>query len=268
VSVALQKGGVGKTTLAINLAERLANRGHDTLLVDLDQQGNATEGVGLSDTYDADVHLGHVLDDEHDATVRDVLRVTDWFDVIPAHRDFDDLETDIRGSTFGELWVRNEIVRPLLGDTYDYIVVDTPPNLGPLADTSLIATQNIIVPLLMSEPSVSGFERMITQQLRPLQKEIDVGILSIVPNITGGNNEEKRIIEDLEDSPFGEYLPSFARSIEFDNPDSPGPGIRQRIAFRRAWREGVPLATFDPDNDMIPRLDELAAIVERGGVDA
>lgn len=266
VSVALQKGGVGKTTLAINLAERLAARSNDVLLVDLDQQGNATEGVGLADAYTSDVHVGDVLEDGSETTLGDVIRSTDHFDVLPAHEDLDSVENSIRSATFGELWIRNEVVDPVLGETYDYVVVDSPPNLGPLADASLIATQNVIVPLRMSEPSVSGFERMYTQQIDPIRKEIDLDILAIVPNALSGDNEEKRIIGDLEETEFGEYLPQFGRSEHFDDPDSPGPGLRERIAFRRAWREGVPLAEYDPDSDMLERLDELAAAVERGGV--
>lgn len=266
VSVALQKGGVGKTTVAINLAERLANRSNDVLLVDLDQQGNATEGVGLADAYQNDVHIGHVLEDNSDTTLGDVIRDAGPFDVLPANEDLDSVENSIRSATFGELWIRNEIIDPVLEDTYDYVVVDSPPNLGPLADASLISTQNVIVPLRMSEPSVSGFERMYTQQITPIRKEIDLDIMAIVPNALSGDNEEKRIIGNLEESEFGKYLPEFARTDHFDEPDSPGPGLRERIAFRRAWREGVPLAEYDPESDMLDRLDALAGVVERGGV--
>lgn len=268
VSVALQKGGVGKTTLAINIAERLQARGHRVLLVDLDQQGNATEGVGLRDAYDADVHLGDVLGDNAPATLDDVIRETEWFDVIPAHRDFDALEDRIRTTTFAETWVRKQVVDELLGDRYDYIVIDSPPNLGALSDASLIASQNVVIPLQMSEPSISGMERMVEDQIAPLREQLDIDILALVPNRLEGDNEERRIIDDIETSPFAEHLPAFARSEHFDDPDSPGPGVRKRISFRRAWREGEPLAAFDPDCDQLERLDALAAIVERGGVDA
>lgn len=267
VSVALQKGGVGKTTIAINLAERLADRGHKVLLVDLDQQGNATEGVGLADAYEDDIHLGHVLDEDDATTAADVIRSaagTTDFDVLPGHRDLDTVADTIRNTRFAELWVRRRIVEPLAEDPYDYVVVDSPPNLGPLSDASLIATQNVIVPLQMSEPSVSGFERMYKQQIAPIDREVGIDIAAIVPNKLSGDNEERRIIGDLEDSEFGQYLPTFARSERFD--ESPGPGIRERIGFKRAWREGVPLASYDPDNDMLDRLDDLAAIVENGGV--
>jgi chromosome partitioning protein len=267
VSVSLQKGGVGKTTLAINLADALAARGNDVLLVDLDQQGNATEGVGRKDLYTAEgPHVGDLLTDDDPVDVREILHDRGAFDLLPAHVDLDDIEDRIRNSTFGVLWVRRRIVEPLLGEEYDHIVIDSPPSLGPLSDASLIGAGNVIVPLLMSEPSVSGFERMVEQQIRPIRKEVDLDILAIVPNDLSGNNEERRIIDDLEASPFEQYLPAFGRSDRFG--ESPGPGLRHRIAFSRAWRDGETLREYDPNSDMLDRLDELARVVENGGTDA
>ncbi len=263
VAVSLQKGGVGKTTVAINLADALAARDHDTLLVDLDQQGNATEGVGLKDEYERDSpHVGDVLTDDDPVDATEVIVDREGFDVLPAHVDLDEIAERVRNSTFGMLWVRRRIVEPLLDDEYDYVVVDSPPSLGPLSDAALIGAGAVIVPLLMSEPSVSGFERMWDQQIIPIRNEVDLELLAVVPNDLSGNNEERRIIEDLENSPFAEHLPEFCRSDEFDNPDSPGPGIRHRIAFSRAWRDGQTLREYDDDNDMLDRLDKLADIVE------
>ncbi|SDN17491.1 chromosome partitioning protein [Halogranum gelatinilyticum] len=265
VSVSLQKGGVGKTTVAINLADALAARDHDVLLVDLDQQGNATEGVGLKEHYKSDSpHVGDLLTDSDPVDAETVIHEREAFDVLPAHVNLDEVEDKIRNSTFGMLWVRRRIVEPLLDEVYDYIVIDSPPSLGPLSDASLIGARHVIVPLLMSEPSVSGFERMWEQQIRPIREEVGIDLLAIVPNDLSGNNEEKRIIADLEDSPFAEFLPAFARSAEFES--SPGPGIRHRIAFSRAWREGQTLREYDPDNDMLARFDALARVVEEGGV--
>lgn len=267
VSVSLQKGGVGKTTIAINLADALAARGNEVLLVDLDQQGNATEGVGKKELYETEgPHVGDVLTEDDPVDVHEIVHDRGEFDLLPAHVDLDDIEDRIRNSTFGILWVRRRIVEPLLGEEYDYIVIDSPPSLGPLSDASLIGAGNLIVPLLMSEPSVSGFERMVEQQVRPIRNEVDLDILAIVPNDLSGNNEEKRIIDDLEASPFAQYLPAFARSEGFG--ESPGPGIRHRIAFSRAWRDGKTLREYDPNNDMLDRLDQLAQVVENGGTDA
>jgi chromosome partitioning protein len=267
VSVSLQKGGVGKTTIAINLADTLGARGHDVLLVDLDQQGNATEGVGFRDVYEeGDPNIGDVLTEDDPLDVQAVIRSREGFDVLPAHVNLDDVEDKVRNSTFGMLWVRRRIVEPLLEDEYEYIVIDSPPSLGPLSDAALIGARNVMVPLLMSEPSISGFERMWEYQIEPIREEVDLGLLGIVPNDLQGNNEERRIIEDLENSPFSQYLPSFARSDLFDDTTTPGPGIRHRIAFSRAWREGKTLREYDSDNDMLVRFDELAKIVENGGV--
>jgi chromosome partitioning protein len=263
VSVSLQKGGVGKTTIAINLADALAADGKDVLLVDLDQQGNATEGVGLKEQYEAkSPHIGDVLTDDNSVDAEEIIVDRDRFDVIPAHIDLDEIADRIRNSTFGMLWVRRRIVEPLLDTEYDYVVIDSPPSLGPLSDAALIGAGHAIVPLLMSEPSVSGFERMWDQQIIPIRNEVDLELLAIVPNDLSGNNEERRIIEDLENSPFDEYLPEFGRSDHFDDSDSPGPGIRHRIAFSRAWREGQTLREYDPNNDMLERLDQLADIVK------
>lgn len=267
VSVSLQKGGVGKTTVAINLADALAARDNDVLLVDLDQQGNATEGVGLKEYYETDdAHVGDVLTDDDPVDVEEVIVEREAFDVLPAHVDLDEIEDKIRNSTFGMLWVRRRIVEPLLDEEYDYLVIDSPPSLGPLSDAALIGSGHVIVPLLMSEPSVSGFERMWDQQIIPIRNEVDLDLLAIVPNDLSGNNEEQRIITDLENSPFAKYLPEFGRSEQFDDPDSPGPGIRHRIAFSRAWRDGQTLREYDPDNDMLDRLDALARVVEDGEV--
>mgnify|MGYP000580871574 FL=1 len=268
VTVALQKGGVGKTTVAINVAERLSARGHEVLLVDLDQQGNATEGVGLGDYYEAENYIGDVWDSDSDVEITDLIRETDWMDVIPSHRDLDEVENQLRTSAYGVTRVRNYIVEPLLGEAYDYIIIDSPPSIGPLSDSALVGTENVLVPLKMREASISGFQRMVEQQLQPLQNEggIEVRVLALVPNILEGDGEEKRIISDIEASPWADCLPTFARSEQFDA--SPGPGLRKRVAFSRAYREGKPLAAYDPTSDQLPRLDELADIIERGGVDA
>lgn len=268
VSVTLQKGGVGKTIVAINVAERLAARGHDVLLADLDQQGNATEGVGLGDAYTADKYIKHIL--FNDAEVTDLVRPAagdTGFDVLPGHRDLDEVEDKLRNSSFGVVQLQQSIVEPLLGDEYDYIVFDNPPDINPLSDASVVATRNLLVPLRMREQSVAGFRRMIRQQMAPLRQQVDVDILALVPNLLRGDNEEEDIIQDLEESKFKEKLPAFGRSNHWERTDSPGPGIRQDIDVARAWREGVPLGTYNPDNSPnLERFEILARIVENGGV--
>lgn len=265
VAVALQKGGVGKTTIAINLADALTQRGHNVLLVDADQQGNATDGVGMGDLYDAENHLGDIL--RGNVPVRELTVPTGHgFDLLPSHQDLDEVAAYLQSQTAAIGKMRSQVVEPVLGEDYDYIVIDVPPSLGALSDSSLFAARNLVIPMLMSEASVGGFQRMMDQQVRPLRDVTKCEILALVPNRLQGDNEERRILGNIEETSFGDLLPTFGRSSEYDVEGSPGPGIRERVAFRRAFRDGVPLSKFDGEADMLPRFDELAQIVEHGGV--
>ncbi|RQG90025.1 ParA family protein [Natrarchaeobius halalkaliphilus] len=264
ITVTLQKGGVGKTTVAINLAERLATRDNDVLLVDVDPQGSATEGVGCGDAYTAERSLRHVLErtDPLDpgALCRPVAGDT-RFDLLPSNAELQHVSRRIYGDDSGELLFYRRIVKPL-ADEYDWVVFDAPPTIGPLSNAALIATRQVVLPLQLSKPSADALIRTVTNQLFSLNDRLSdpIDILSIVPNRVKGDNEEKRVLEAIEDSQFEPYLPSFSRSDRLET--SPGPGIRERIAFRRAYRDGVPLSTYDPNADMLERFETLAAIVE------
>ncbi|SDR36029.1 ParA family protein [Natronobacterium texcoconense] len=271
ITVTLQKGGVGKTTVAINLAERLAARGHDVLLVDVDPQGSATEGVGCGDAYTGDTHLGQVFDPSDPTTPGDVVRSTGTelsFDLVPSHASLDRLAAEIQATENGEAQLYRKLVRPL-ADRYDWIVLDSPPTIGPLSNSAIVATRQAVVPLQLSKPSADALTRTVTNQLFALNDRLPerepIEILAIVPNRVSGDNEEKRVLEALEDSQFEPYLPAFARSSLLQDADSPGPGIRERVAFRRAYRSGVPLASYDPDVDMLDRLDSLTNKIEEKG---
>lgn len=271
VTVTIQKGGVGKTTVAVNLAERLAARGHDVLLVDVDPQGSATEGVGCGDAYTGDVHLGHVLDPPTPTTPDELIHEAGGetsFDVVPSNAALDHLASEIQAAENGEAWLFRHLVRPV-ADRYDWIVFDSPPTIGPLSNAAIVATRQVLLPVQLSKPSADALTRTVTNQLFTLSDRLPdretVEILAIVPNRVRGDNEEKRVLEAIEDSQLEPYLPSFARSELIEDSDSPGPGLRERVAFRRAYRNGVPLATYDPEADMLERLEALTDVVEREG---
>ena len=268
VTFATRKGGVGKTALSINVADQLANRGYDVLLIDADPAGNATEGVGLEETYRADDHLGKFLykQSDEDLGFTDIIYETGHgFDAIPSNQDLGQYERMIDSDDrFAILCIEEQIREPLLGEVYDYIVIDSPAATGSLmSDAALVGAPNVMVPMVPGEESVRGFEQMMEQQISKLRENRDVRILALIPNLCRNNNELTRLVDLINDS-FPEYVPSFARTEMLET--SPGPGVRERIAFKRAWREGVPLSTYEPDNDMLERLDELAGIVVRGGV--
>lgn len=264
VTFALRKGGVGKTVLSINTAERLAARGHKVLLMDADSQGHATEGVGLREVYDADVHVGdYLLGDIDD--VHEVIHSTKWFDVLPSNAKLGKAQSDIEDEDpFAILSIKKKIVDELLGDEYDFILIDSPATGDPLfSDAALVGAQNVIVPMHGAESSVRGVEQMFNQQIQRIRENMDLNVLALVPNDCTQDNELKRMLKQLNKH-FREKTPWFARMEMWGT--TPGPGIRHRVQFSRSWRNGVPLAEFDPRNDMLVRLDELADIVERGDV--
>jgi len=275
VAVSLTKGGVGKTAVAINLADRLEQRGR-TLLVDIDPAGNATEGVGEADAYDLDDHIGTYLkaaatagDDEAvEPSLNDILIERDGFDLIPSSADLATSESIIDAENrFAILVIKQQLLDVVLGDRYDYVVFDTPGDSDSLfREAAIYGAGNVIVPMTPAEESVRGFETLLKTEIVPAREHTDVDILAIVPNMMLSDNESQWLVDELADS-FNDYLPAFSHPSLFDDDSAIDPGIRQRIAFKRAWRAGQPLAEYDPESDMLDRLDELAEIVVRGGID-
>lgn len=260
VSVNIQKGGVGKTTIAINLGSRLANRDHKVLLIDMDPQGHLTEGVGMYNQYENEKHIGQkLIDNKESPELKEIIQKGKRFDIIPSNKDLDEYKFQLTQESYGVANLRDKIVNPLLEEKYEYIVIDSPPSLDIYSDSALVASGNVVIPIETRESSLRGLEQMLKKQIQPLKQRIDLDILAIVPNKLSGDNEDKRVIEQLEEN-FDGYLPGFAKQ----NVDLPG--IRQRIDISRAWKEGKPLDRYDPENDMIERFDELASIVENGGI--
>lgn len=274
VSFTMKKGGCGTTLLAKNVAERMA-QAYDVLFLDVDPEGNATESLmpGYRNETEDDedvVHLGHVLTGNADP--EDAIYEHEWgFDFVPAHRDFEALENKITTSDFGVLWLKQEIVDPFLGDEYDFIIFDSG-GTGRLANSSIVAAQNVVLPLLMDELNVNGLRNTIETQIQKVRNQgLDVDILAIVPNKL---DEPQRVqkegsqnyyLNQLTSSKFGQFVPEFGQPSEWERP-GPGPGIRKRNDLHYAYRAGEPLAQFAPNNDMLPRIEKLAEIVARGGV--
>lgn len=141
ISIANQKGGVGKTTTAVILASELGKRGHHVLLIDLDSQGNATFASGF-DKYDLEASTYNVLtsDPEQRCTAEEAILQTKYYDILPADNDVSKLNYELTVS-FTELSETLKGIR----NGYDYILLDCPPALSRVMCNALTASDYVLL---------------------------------------------------------------------------------------------------------------------------
>jgi chromosome partitioning protein len=276
-SISILKGGVGKSTIAVNLVDRLATNDSSVLFIDLDPNGHASVGLGFKEAYQAEVDIGDILLNSDDTALEEAIYSTDFgFDILPSSNNLEMVEDQLRSASFADIRLRQNVIDPLLGERYDYIITDSPAYRGKLSDNALIATQNLILPLTPGHEALAGFERTMERQIAPIRQQIELEILALVPNRLSQaihiQTDDRVLLEQLNRE-FPEYVPAFARITDdqFAKLDDGGsikfkPGMRDRNAFTKAFGENKPLAHYAPNCDQIPCLDELAGIVQSGGV--
>jgi chromosome partitioning protein len=160
ITVTNQKGGVGKTTTAINLAAALALAGHRTLVIDVDPQGNATSGLGLKGQTATGGTVYQALTSEQPNAREFVLRtVLENLDVIPATRDLAGAEIELISADQRDRRLRTLVDQ--LRSQYRFIVVDCPPSLGLLTLNALVAADTVLIPLHCEYFALEGLADLV-----------------------------------------------------------------------------------------------------------
>jgi chromosome partitioning protein len=230
VAIANQKGGCGKTTTAVNLSACLASKGKKVLLIDLDPQGSATTHLAISE-FDNTMYEAMMGD-------LSLLQITiateiNGLDIIPADRRLGRAEIEIAGKSIA----RERILKPKgrSQDTYDFIIIDTPPNLGFLTINAMVASDTVLVPIQTEFFAIQGLSMILD-----LTKAISEGLsqdlrlkylLTMYDARTKmGKEVITRVRELLGDDVFKVVIPrsiklaeapSYGKPIHLIDPESP-----------------------------------------------
>lgn len=178
IAFANQKGGVGKTTSAVNVAASLGLLGKKTLLIDLDPQGNATSGVGIPKRSLRGT-VKEVLSGEAD--IKTVILPTNFknLSVIPTNVTLSGSEFDLYNDEGSEYNLKDALKN--VADDYDYIIIDCPPSLGMLTVNAFVASDGILVPMQAEFYALEGLSQLIstTKRIKKLYNE-ELNIVGIL----------------------------------------------------------------------------------------
>jgi chromosome partitioning protein len=228
-AIANQKGGVGKTTTAVNVAACIAEAGYDTLLVDIDAQANAT--VGLGAPKDADPSIYDVL--TGDATAEDAIRPTtiERLQLLPATPDLAGANMELPRQAGSEYRLRDALAP--IKDRFAFILLDCPPSLGPLTVNALVAADRVIVPVQTEYFALEGLAGLL-DTLALIQRELNPR-LAVAGMLLTMHDNRTRLGRDVERE-VRQHFPE----LVFDTV------IPRNVRIGEAPSYGVPVIHHDP----------------------
>ena len=230
IAIANQKGGVGKTTTAINLSSCLADKGQKVLSIDMDPQGNMTSGLGVEkDEVEKTVYdliIG-------EAEIEEVIQknVMDNLDVIPTNIDLSAAEIELIGIDDKEFIVRNAVHK--VKDNYDYIIIDCPPSLSMLTINAMTTADSVLVPIQCEYYALEGLSQLIhTVQLVKERLNSVLEIEGVVFTMYDARtNLSLQVVENVKDN----LQQNIYKTI-----------IPRNIRLAEAPSYGMPINKYDP----------------------
>jgi chromosome partitioning protein len=242
IAVANQKGGVGKTTTAVNLAAYLAHQGKFVLLVDLDPQANATSGMGVSyEELSASIYEGLI----GARGVRGLIHQTahEGLSILPSSPALAGASVELVNEPARERKLEEALLE--IRNDYDYIIIDNPPTLGLLTLNGLVAADSVLIPVQAEYYALDGLRqllqtiRMVQQSLKPSLKILGALITMFDPRTRLSNEVFNELYRCFPDRLFRSVIPrsvklseapSFGRSILSHDPSSKAARAYERLA--------------------------------------